>query len=171
MEIQNLYPIPSGTILDYAGSTAPDGFLFPYGQAISRTTYGALFLSLIHISGSGDGSTTFNLPDLRGRVLAGKDNMGGSAANRITLGSTLGYTVGAETHTLLTGEMPSHTHDGPNNGFLTKGTTLNSNGAFPSAGSYCTNIPPIATTTAAAGSGGSHNNMQPSIIVNKIIKI
>jgi microcystin-dependent protein len=66
--------------------------------------------------GAGDGSTTFNIPDLRGYLLAGKDDMNGSAANRITsggsgiAGTTLGAAGGAETVTLSTGQIPSHGH-------------------------------------------------------------
>jgi microcystin-dependent protein len=58
--------------------------LLAFGQAISRTTYSALFTALSTTYGAGDGSTTFNLPDLRGRAAFGKDNMGGTAASRIT---------------------------------------------------------------------------------------
>lgn len=82
------------------GSTAPAGTLLCYGQAISRTAYAGLFAALSTTYGTGDGSTTFNLPDLRGRVVAGKDNMGGSAASRLTGtsmspdGNTLGATGG-----------------------------------------------------------------------------
>ena len=85
---------------------AEQQFAFPFGQALSRTTYAALhalFASAGYPYGSGDGSTTFNLPDLRGRGLFGKDDMGGSAANRITAGGSgitgtaLGAAGGAET--------------------------------------------------------------------------
>jgi microcystin-dependent protein len=76
--------VPVGGEMDFAGSTAPAGWLLEYGQAISRTTYAALFAVIGTTYGSGDGSTTFNLPDGRGLVYAGVDNMGGTAANRIT---------------------------------------------------------------------------------------
>lgn len=74
----------TGTVLPFAGSTAPDGWLLCYGQAVSRTTYAVLFAVIGTTYGIGDGSTTFNVPDLRGRVAAGKDDMGGSAAGVIT---------------------------------------------------------------------------------------
>src|SRR5215475_1863724 len=61
----------------YAGPTAPAGSLLCYGQPISRTAYAGLFATLGTTYGAGDGSTTFNLPDLRGRVTAGKSDMGG----------------------------------------------------------------------------------------------
>src|SRR5690606_30912733 len=93
-----------------------DLFLMPYGQAVSRTTYSALFAKLGTTYGVGDGSTTFNLPDLRGRVAAGRDDMGGTSANRLTNqsggldGDTLGASGGSETHTLTEAELASHTH-------------------------------------------------------------
>ena len=76
--------VPVGAQMPYGGTTAPSGWLLCYGQAISRTTYSALFALLGTAYGTGDGSTTFNLPDKRGRVSIGLDNMGGSAAGRIT---------------------------------------------------------------------------------------
>jgi microcystin-dependent protein len=91
-----------GAIVDYGGSTAPSGWLLCGGQLVSRTTYSALFQVLGTSFGTGDGSTTFAIPDCRGRVAAGKDDMGGSSASRLsgpafTTGNsvTLGGTVGA----------------------------------------------------------------------------
>lgn len=93
---------PSGAITMFAGSTAPTGYLLCDGTAVSRSTYSALFTITSTTYGVGDGSTTFNLPDLRTRVPVGKNASGTFA--------TLGATGGAETHTLLTAEIPSHTH-------------------------------------------------------------
>src|SRR5262249_11927993 len=73
----------TGTIVDFAGATAPAGTLLCYGQQISRTTYAGLFAALGTVHGAGDGSTTFNLPDLRGRVTAGKSDMGGADVGNI----------------------------------------------------------------------------------------
>ena len=96
--------VPTGTIIMYIASTAPIGFLLCNGSALSRTTYSRLF-SLIGITyGSGDNSTTFNLPDLRGRSPLGF-GQGSGLTNR-----NLNDKVGAETHTLTTSEMPSHNH-------------------------------------------------------------
>src|SRR5215831_4494730 len=111
------YAIPVGGLLPYVGAGAPNSsFALPFGQAISRTTYATLFALVGTTFGGGDGSTTFNIPDLRGRAVFGLDNMGGAAASRITVaggnfpGATLGATGGAENHTLTTTEMPTHSH-------------------------------------------------------------
>ena len=75
------YAIPLGGLLPYVGTSAPNSsFALPYGQAISRTAYATLFSLVGTTFGGGDGSTTFNIPDLRGRAVFGLDNMGGSAA-------------------------------------------------------------------------------------------
>jgi microcystin-dependent protein len=115
--------VPSGALMPYAGSAAPSGWLLADGSAVSRSTYASLFSAIGTTYGSGDGSTTFNLPDLRGRVAVGKDNMGGSTAGRITsgnagiVGTTLGAAGGDErtpshTHTASTDSQGNHTHTG-----------------------------------------------------------
>jgi len=90
-------PDRTGVVEAFAGATAPAGSLLCFGQAISRTAYVGLFTALSTVHGVGDGSTTFNLPDLRGRVAAGKTDMGGSDAGNLTGGSTLGAALGAQT--------------------------------------------------------------------------
>ena len=94
--------LPVGIVMPYAGSTAPSGWALCYGQAISRTTYSTLYSIIGTQYGVGDGSSTFNLPDLRGRVAAGRDNMGGTAASRLSQGvlggnpTSLGASGGSE---------------------------------------------------------------------------
>jgi microcystin-dependent protein len=75
---------PIGSVIAWPGATAPAGWLLCHGQAVPRLTYPALFTAIGVTYGAGDGSNTFNLPDLRGRVVVARDNMGGSAANRVT---------------------------------------------------------------------------------------
>ncbi|WOH61899.1 phage tail protein [Bradyrhizobium sp. BWC-3-1] len=105
----------TGTVLDFAGTTAPTGWLMCYGQSLLRTDYPNLFDAIGTTYGAADG-THFTLPDCRGRSSIGKDNMGGTAANRVTTagggidGVTLGAVGGAQTHQLTAAQMPSHTH-------------------------------------------------------------
>lgn len=165
--------VPVGSIVDYAGSSAPSGWLLLYGQAISRVTYSALFAILGTTYGPGDGSTTFNLPDLRGFVVGGRDNMGGSAAGRLTSttispdGNTLGASGGAQTHTLSTNEMPSHTH-GFDSSALVNASISGSQRGFIQSGAFSSGG--INFGTSSTGGGNPHNNVQPTIILNKIIK-
>lgn len=182
---------PTGSIIDYAGTTAPTGWLLCYGQAISRTTYSALFTAISTTYGAGDGSTTFNVPDLRGRVAAGRDDMGGTGANRLTgvtgsvNGDTLGGTGGEEAHALSIAELAEHTHFG----FAAVAETQSAESAVnltnstqvaatAVSASDTRNYKLISTATAATvgltsstGSGTAHNTVQPTIILNKIIKI
>lgn len=152
---------PTGVVLPFAGSAAPTGWLLCDGSAVSRTTYAALFTAIGTTYGSGNGTTTFNLPDLGGRVPAGKE----ASATRLTSagsginGATLGATGGAETHTLTSAQMPSHTHTGA-------AATLV---ASPGAGSSAL-VGVGAQNTGSAGSGNAHNNTQPTIVLNYIIK-
>jgi len=169
--------VPVGTLLDYAGNTAPSGYLLCYGQAISRTTYADLFAILSTTWGIGDGSTTFNVPDFRGRVAAGKDDMGGTTAGRISNipSTTLGGVGGLKDHTLVTGEMPAHAHGINDPGHTHGYTTVSAIGGIDngsSFGQYAANTSSAQTGISLqnTGGGGAHNNVQPTAIVNKIIK-
>ncbi|MBI4921849.1 MAG: tail fiber protein [Devosia nanyangense] len=167
--------IPIGGLIDYGGTSAPDTcWVFPYGEALSRTTYAALFAVLSTTYGVGDGSTTFNVMDLRGRVTAGQDDMGGTSANRLIdtggfslNGDTLGDTGGAETHTLTEAEMPSHTHS------ITKSFWHGTNGdgtAHPGWSDGDTGGGSVAFTTTSAGGDDPHDIVQPTIILNKLLR-
>jgi microcystin-dependent protein len=179
--------IPVGTIFDYAGTTPPSGYLLCYGQAVSRATYADLFALLGTAFGTGDGSTTFNLPDLRGRVSAGKDDMGGSAASRLTnavsgvTGTTLGASGGAQSVTLTTAQLASHTHAGTTNTTGAHTHTAASTGGPANVSGGLVHALDIGNTgssgnhshtftTDAAGSGQAHSNVQPTLILSKIIK-
>lgn len=163
--------VPAGATVDFAGSTAPSGWLMCYGQAVSRSTYAALFTAIGTTYGVGDNSTTFNLPDARGRVIAGKDNMGGVSASRLTgqtggvAGSTLGASGGEEQQTLSTAQMPVHSHQWKSGGAIVQSGAGVSGIALNTAG-FNVNGP-----TTDAGNGSPHNNVQPTLVMNKIIKI
>lgn len=112
------FVVPIGGIIAYTGASAPNSsFVFPSGQAISRTTYATYFAQVGTTFGPGDGSTTFNVPDLRNRTIFMQDNnIPGSFAGRISVaggnfdGTVLGGTGGSQNH-LLTGlEIPPHSH-------------------------------------------------------------
>jgi microcystin-dependent protein len=185
--------VPAGAIMPYAGAAAPDGWLLCYGQAVDRTTYADLFTAISTTYGVGDGSTTFNLPDLRGRVVAGQDDMGGSSANRLTGltngidGDTLGATGGEEAHTLTQAQLPnvnltttiaagqgSHTHALDSGGAVMTSTVAA--GAGTTGANYGVSsvanatLPEMSGTTPTGGSGTALNVIQPTLILNYIIK-
>jgi len=105
--------VPVGTIVDFAGATVPTGWILCFGQAISRTAFAALFTALGVLWGSGDGSTTFNVPDCRDYILVGKGNMGGSDAGRLTTAfygsdpTVLANSGGAQSQNLTLGQLPT----------------------------------------------------------------
>ena len=145
--------VPAGVIAQFGGSTAPTGWKLCDGTAYSRTvTYDTLFAAIGTTYGAGDGSTTFNVPNLKGKVPVGLDD----SQSEFNL---LGETGGAKTHTLITAEIPSHSHSS-----LQLGNAGGSTG-LPVTGTVTTD-----TTTGSTGGGGAHNNLQPYIVVNYIIK-
>ena len=180
--------VPTGVVVPYAGSTAPSNWLMCFGQTVSRTAFATLFAALGTVYGAGDGSTTFNLPDLRGRVVAGEDDMGGTSANRLTNqsggldGDALGATGGAETHTLTEAQLAAHDHFAFSNTVSTNATAAEVSSTTYGTrsiddGTSSSNYRIKATATVASvgltsnsGGGGAHNNVQPTIILNYIIK-
>lgn len=152
---------PVGSVEIWLTNTAPNSnWLLLYGQAVSRATYATLFALISTTFGVGDGSTTFNLPDFRGRLPLGQDDMGGASANVVTnaAADSLGGTLGAEFHTLITAEMPAHTHEYQTNIAGTAGTNF----AW---------IAGAGTASSSTGGGGAHNNMPPTLTVNFIIRV
>lgn len=153
--------LPAGTIIMFGGSTAPTGWLICDGSAVSRTTYANLFSVIGTTFGTGDGSTTFNLPDFRRRVAVGAGGTGTSV-----LANTVGSRGGEEQHTLTIAEMPSHNHSVSSN-IATFGGVGASN-VYGGDWDYSTAYTSIRIGNT--GGGGSHNIIQPSLIVNHIIK-
>lgn len=94
-----------GSIIMFPGSAVPSGYLLCDGSAVSRTTYASLFTAIGTTYGAGDGSTTFNLPNLAGRVPVGSSQS-----------HQLGTSGGEESHTLTSGEIASHVHEVPQHG-------------------------------------------------------
>lgn len=110
---------PAGTVVDFAGSAAPTGWLVCDGAVVSRATYPALFANIGVTFGAGDGVTTFGLPDLRGRIPVGKHSAGTF--------NTLGAVGGAETVAISIAEMPVHNHGGNTNNSAPFNTSDQSN--------------------------------------------
>ncbi|MCW1990846.1 phage tail protein [Bradyrhizobium diazoefficiens] len=190
----NPYSLPIGGVLPFTGATAPNSsFVLAYGQAVSRSTYSTYFGMVSTTYGTGDGSTTFNIPDLRGRFLAGADNMGGTAASRLTstyLGAagTLGNNGGSQSHTLTAGEIPVITSAVSVNGTLTGTTQSNVDIDFGIAnlaagGNPCNVVSSKGGASVSVGGtlngsatsnnagGNPHSIVPPTLIVNYLLRI
>jgi len=152
-----------GMIMIYGAVGPPNGWLICNGQAVNRTTYADLFTAIGTTYGSGDGSTTFNIPDLVGRAPIGYGQSpdagegGGAGTSR-----GIGTKAGAETHTLSTDQMPAHDHTSP----------FSATGPQEDGGGSATNIPVPGTgpATGSAGNGVAHNNVGPALTIQYIIK-
>lgn len=155
--IDSLEASLAGMVIATARSEAPEGFLLCDGAAISRVTYARLFEAIGTSYGPGNGSTTFNLPDLRGRVPVGVD---GTAA-RLSANDELGKSAGEEAHTLTEAEMPAHSHVDETGGWAEAQIT---------SGQHKFATHTTAGSTQSTGDGAAHNNMQPYQIVNYLIK-
>ena len=166
-----------GEVIAYAATTAPTGWLVCDGSAVSRTAYPSLFAAIGTLWGAGNGSTTFNLPDFRGRFLAG--------APAFASGYGVTGTGGEETHLLTAAEMPSHSHIQNAHGhtiwgrYATGGVshegliTGSGDAIIPSYGPVTSSGYAIDAATATnqnTGGGAAHNNLPPFKVINYVIK-
>ena len=186
--------LPSGTVVAYGGPSSvgadagaaaiPNGWLLCDGSAVSRTTYASLFAAIGINFGGGDGIATFNLPDLRGRTIIGVGHGTGLTARM------LAQTLGEETHALVVGEIPAHTHGITDPGHMHTVVAQEGSQAAQvavtgssSCGVYCGTQQaslvegPIVAATAttgitvqSTGGGAAHNVMQPSMVLSYLIK-
>lgn len=150
--------IPPGMVCAYAGPITSDsigdpdttdfawpGWIRPYGQLLSATSYAALYTAIgTTFNTGGESAIQFRAPDMRGRAIFGLDNMGGSDAGRLSSANTLGTTMGSETHTTL----PDHTHSTPNH----------THAAGSLAGPSHTHSTPSHTHSAGSLSSPSHSH-------------
>ena len=187
-----------GELIPWTRLTAPDGWVFPYGQTLSRTTYADLWgIAQTEIASgntfynNGDGSTTFGIGDMRGRVIAGKDDMGGSSAGRLTppisggvsSGTTLGGAGGTQGTTLVTANLPAYTPSGSiSNGAITISQNANVRSDLNVAGGSGSNVAAGGSATITAsqaassftgsaqgGTSTAFNNVQPTLICDYIL--
>ena len=149
--------LPIGTVLPYTNETAPENWLVCDGSELDRTEYNHLFAIIGTTFGEGDGSTTFNLPNLKGRTIVGLD------ADDADF-NTIGKTIGEKTHTLTVAEMPKHSH--------TLATPQYYYGESNTGSIYGSNTTTSQFTrnTNTSGNNQPHNNIQPSFIGVYIIK-
>lgn len=187
--ISGMGATPVGGVMDYAGTTAPTGWLLCFGQSLVRADYPALFTAIGTTHGAADG-THFNLPDCRGRVSAGDDDMGGTSANRLTTpinGDTLGAVGGGETVSItvqqtnlpnvnFTGttstEAPDLGINGTTSALATPGNnTLQGNNSAANEFNIITEDHDHTVSVSSGGSGTAltPSIVQPTIILNKII--
>ena len=161
--------MPIGSGCDYYGTTAPENYMFADGSAISRTTYAELFSIIGTTYGSGDGSTTFNLPDKRERVSVMYKENSTNGTTGATLG-TLGAKGGEFKHTQTISEIATHSHSD----ILVTGIPvgINASGgtsAISVSGNQSGNLGNLYT--GATGSSHPMNIMQPYLVCNYIIKV
>lgn len=155
--------LPIGTIVGYSSLNAPSGWLICDGSEVSRTIYSKLFEVIGTTYGSGDGSTTFNLPNYKGKVGVGYNSSE-------TEFNTLGKTGGEKTHTLSGSEIPQHSHQMPMQaGNDTIERQYNASWLDNQKGNQG-DVNPTGIRTSVYGGNQPHNNLQPYIVQTYIIK-
>lgn len=172
--------IPVGTLLPYAGNNVPSGYLACDGSEVSRATYAALFAAIGETYKGPlayTGVNTFRLPDLRGRFALGRDDMGGTAANRVPSANLNGTNSGSESVTLTTRNLPDHTHtlSALGNDFsVVKVTNSAISGATTGSGPTATNGAQYYNKTGGISTTDSLSTavgiMNPYLTISYIIK-
>lgn len=197
--------MPLGAVVDFAGVTAPNTWMLCFGQAIEVSAY-TEFVAACYVGNALNATAGFGyrttsqtdpsanrstsgqyivLPDLRGRVGAGKDDMGGSDAARLSFNGSsrlqIGGYMGADSHSLTVNQLAAHNHSINDPGHVhsfaggvpiaVAGTALNLTGAPNSAAAFGTNPSTTGITIQNSGLGEAHTNTQPTLIMNKIIKV
>lgn len=166
--------------LPWSGPSAPTGWLLCYGQAISRTTYSALFAVMGTTYGAGDGSTTFNVPDMRGRAAAGADAMGGTAANRLTSASLGASAVPGAAGGNENYQQHTHTYTDPGHQHnlresISYNTSATPDYAAAGDGNHTPNnvfgavLPTTIGITIDNAGTGTSQNVQPTLVTNYIV--
>lgn len=170
--------VPTGMVLPFAGTSVPAGYLECDGSAVSRTTYSALFAVIGTTWGVGDGSTTFNIPNMERRTAIGRN---GTATDGPA--NTVGSTGGAQTVTLTVAQMPTHTHTVTDPGHThlgqvggTGADNFAGTAAYGASGGTGYGYTQLHTTNSTGislannGSGSAHPNMPPSAVFIMAIK-
>ena len=156
---------PAGTIIYSARTTAPTGYLKANGAAVSRTTYATLFAAIGTLYGSGDGSTTFNVPDLRGEFIRGFDDSRGIDSGR-SMGSSQTEMIGPHNHTI---NDSGHNHtvsdvQGPNDNTASGGSPV------PAGGSANNRTTSTATTGITINNNSGTENRPRNVALLACIK-
>lgn len=164
--------MPAGALLDFAGSVTPTGFLQCNGAVLSQATYADLYAAIgSSYNTGGEGVGNFRLPDFSGRVSVGSGSYTDTVLGAVT--RTIAQIIGAASHILTTPEMPSHTHtqNAHNHGINSGTSGIALAGTFTNGAASASQVSESTiATNQNTGGGGSHNNMQPSLVVMKIIK-
>lgn len=153
--------IPVGMVMLYADEYLPASapFLWCNGAAVSRTTYANLFNVIGTTYGSGDGSTTFNVPDTRGRTIINQGTGSGLTER------TIGQQGGSERHVLTLDQLPPHGHG------LARGSGSGSlKVPEMSSPAYASLIDDTGYDSQSVGSGAAHNNMSPFVVMSHVIR-
>lgn len=160
---------PLGSVSAYAGDTPPTGWLICDGSPVSRTTFAGLYALVGNRFGIGDGTTTFNLPDLRGRFIRGTDagsNRDPDSAARTAMNT--GGATGTFTGSVQGDEYRSHTH-GASTNFSYLGAGAGGLQAESGTGAFTS---PVGFTTAASTAASGGNETRPiNAYLNYIIKV